>query len=194
MPGNINQLVLRLAPHAALPDAQSAGQLGSARDAMLRELPRVVSAPVGTSDGVPASAPCASVPMRVAHWQTFVRCAQHLPASSYPRAQLLPAMAASLAEACGPSVEAAAHAQQRADVLVRVRESDYVQQAMRALREPACAGAEARRQQARDDLRRAYRELLASTSLPSRGDVALSADAATSLDVGLQTVEAMPRC
>jgi len=171
---HFGSLVLRLAPSEDVPESLGAAALCAARDAMLRDLPRAAAAPSGPADAVPADCPAGSlaaapVAARVAHWQVFMRCAQQLSAERYPRQRLLSAMAASLGEAYGAGGAEAARARHAAASCVRLRETDYVQQAARSLKE-ASPAAEEVRQQARSGLKRAYRALLASLLLPARGE------------------------
>jgi hypothetical protein len=164
-------LLLRLSADAEVPDVLAAQLLGGLRDAMLRELPRAAALPADTHD-MDERAPClpACVTARVARWQAFVRCTQHLHTTGFPRPRLLHMMATRFGEACGATGDAAATSLRMAEATVRARESEYVQRALAVLREPVCAVAEARREQARGELSQAYRGLLASIVLPSRGD------------------------
>jgi hypothetical protein len=166
-------VLLRLTADSEVPDVRAAQLLGGARDAMLRELPRAAAVPAEAPvDELDQPAPCVPtcITARVAPWQAFVRCTQHLESGSYPRPRLLQMMAVRFGEACGATGHAAAKSVRMAEAAVRARETEYVHRALAVLTEPACAVAEARRVQARAELSRAYRGLLASIVLPSRAE------------------------
>lgn len=164
-------ILLRLTADAEIPDVRASQLLGGTRDTMLRELPRAAAGFAHTEEW-DQRAPCvpANITARVAHWQAFMRCTQHLERNGFPRPRLLQMMAVRFGEACGATGDAADTSMRMADAAVRALESEYVQRSLAVLTEPACAVAEARRQQARTELSRAYRGLLASIVLPSRAD------------------------